>query len=298
VQADLTSGIHQTNDRRLPADYTGDILVWDIDKTYLDTRFSSLRGLMAIPFEFAVDKRAIPGAAPLLRALRRGPGKASMLVPLYFISGSPPQLRSVIERKMTLDGVEFDGITFKDQWGLLKKGKVRAIKAQVGYKLKALLLYRRELPDRARWLLFGDDVEDDAAAFVLFGRIAAGLRGTMLRDALEQNRVSEEDIARIDELAETLPIAERDPVERIFIHLERKTEPSAFPDPRIAPTRSFLQTALVLSAMGRISGEAVSTVAKDMRLRHVPEAEIASHLGDAIARLGITQELASPARRS
>jgi hypothetical protein len=79
----------RSNDRRLPPDYTGDVLLWDIDKTYLDTHFSSWRGLLAIPFDMAVDKRAVPGAVPLLRALRRGPGERSVLVPLYFVSGSP-----------------------------------------------------------------------------------------------------------------------------------------------------------------------------------------------------------------
>src|SRR5437868_8900070 len=97
--------IQRSNERRLTAEYRGDILLWDIDKTYLDTRFSSMRGLLAIPFEFAIDKRTIPGAAVLLRALRRGSGEESALVPLYFISGSPPQLRRVVERKMLLDGV-------------------------------------------------------------------------------------------------------------------------------------------------------------------------------------------------
>src|SRR5688572_7492402 len=123
--------IHQTNDRRLPPDYAGDVLLWDIDKTYLDTRFSSMRGLLSIPFEFAIDKRSLPGAAVLLRALRRGAGAESALVPLYFISGSPPQLRRVVERKMVLDGVDYDGITFKDQLGLLLARRPGLIKAQL-----------------------------------------------------------------------------------------------------------------------------------------------------------------------
>jgi hypothetical protein len=298
ARASLTEDIHQTNDRRLPAGYTGDILVWDIDKTYLDTRFSSLRGLAAIPFEFAIDKRSIPGAAPLLRALRRGPGSKSALVPLYFISGSPPQLRSVIERKMMIDGVEFDGITFKDQLGLLLKGKVGAIRAQIGYKLKALLLYRREVPDGGRWLLFGDDVEYDAEAFTLFGRICAGLRGEMLSSALRERQVAEDDVAKIQELAETQPIAAKDPVERVFIHLEAGRDPASFTDPRIVPTRSFLQTALVLAGMGRISEEAIAAVAKDLRLRHVSEAEVIAHVDDAVARLSVSPALAKWVRQA
>ena len=135
--------IERTNDRKFAPEFSGDVFVWDIDKTYLDTHFSSFRGLLSIPLEFAIDKRAMPGAVPLLRALRRGPGEHSAVNPLYFVSGSPQQLRSVIERKMLLDGVDFDGITFKNQWGLVRAGRGREIKEQVGYKVAALLLYHR-----------------------------------------------------------------------------------------------------------------------------------------------------------
>ncbi|MBM4281799.1 MAG: hypothetical protein FJ137_13910 [Deltaproteobacteria bacterium] len=106
--------IRRTNDRRLPDGWVGGVMVGDIDKTYLDARFSSLRGLLAIPFEFAIDKRHVAGTVPLRRALRVGPDpQHPRLTPLYFVSGSPPGLRAVVERRMTLGGVQFDGITFR-----------------------------------------------------------------------------------------------------------------------------------------------------------------------------------------
>ncbi len=156
-------------DRVVDADFAGDVYVWDIDKTYLDTRFSSLRGLLAIPFELAVDKNNVAGTVPVLRALRAGPDpKEPRFAPLYFVSGSPPHLRDVVEKKMILDGVQFDGITFKDQLGLLLSGRPSAITEQVGYKLNALLTLRRQLPPprpagepTVRFSLFGDDVEKD-----------------------------------------------------------------------------------------------------------------------------------------
>ncbi len=175
-----TSFLSQTNDRTLPATFAGDVLIWDIDKTYLDTQFSSWRGLLRIPLELAVDKRSIPGSVPLLRALRHGGLVEPSIVPPYFIRGSPVQLRNTIERKMTLDGVDYDGITFKDQWGLVRAGRPGDIKAQVGYKLKALLAYKRRIPDGARFLMFGDDVESDAEVFLLFGEVCAGLRANAL----------------------------------------------------------------------------------------------------------------------
>src|SRR5689334_25293938 len=100
--------LQRSNHRHLAADYAGDVLLWDIDKTYLDTRFSSARGLLAIPFEFAIDKRALPGTVALLRALRRGPHEESGVVPVYFVFGSAPQLRSVVGRKVALDAVGLD----------------------------------------------------------------------------------------------------------------------------------------------------------------------------------------------
>lgn len=280
--------LERTNDRKLPDDYQGDVLVWDIDKTYLDTRFSSWRGLLSIPLEFAIDKRAIPGAVPLIRALRRGAQVENALVPLYFVSGSPRELRPVIERKMTLDGVEFDGITFKDQLGLALSGKPGLIKAQVGYKLTALLLYLRETPRSARWLLFGDDVEQDAAAFLLFGEVAAGLRGSALEERLRESRVSAREVETIVDLAATIP-ASVDPVERIFIHVvSGRAGPAG---PRITSSRSFLTLAMVAAAMNRIRPEDVAAVAADLRQRSVPEAEIAAAAAEARSEHGVPEDL-------
>jgi hypothetical protein len=286
----LLADLERTNDRVLPADYAGDVLIWDIDKTYLDTRFSSWRGLLTIPVELAVDKRTIPGAVPLLRGLRRGVGARSHLVPLYFVSGSPPQLRGIIQRKMDIDGVEYDGITFKDQLGLVAQGRFRAVKAQVGYKLRALLLLALELPPATRWWMFGDDVESDATVFALAGEVLDGLKGATLDKRLIALGVEAVDRARILPLAELARFG-RDPVERIFIHLENGTDPAKLQGPRVTPTRSFLQTALVLARLGRVEADVITAVARDLRQRHVTELAIAQDLDDAAVRLGVPAEL-------
>ncbi|MCB9650837.1 MAG: hypothetical protein H6730_30240 [Deltaproteobacteria bacterium] len=292
---DLGRFIQQSNDRHLPDDYDGPILLWDIDKTYLDTRFSSFRGLISIPLELAVDKQAVPGAVPLLRALRRGPGPQSALTPLYFVSGSPPQLRKVIQTKMTLDGVQYDGITFKDQMGLLMARRPKDIKRQVGYKLTALLGYRRRVPARAQWLMFGDDVENDAEAFLLFGQVVAGLRGPRLEDRLQAAHVHDEDRAIIHELVASLPEGP-DPVSRVFILLANKTDPERFTDPRVMACRSYLQTSLVLAMEGRITPDTVPMVARGLRRNRVPEQTIAEELRDAERRLHVPRSLTELAR--
>lgn len=253
--------VQRSNDRAFPSEWQGDIFVWDIDKTYLDTRFSSLRGLLGIPFEFAVDKRAVPGTVPLLRALRHGPGEESALAPLYFVSGSPRELRRVVERKMTLDDVQFDGIAFKDQLALLRAGRPQSLLEQVGYKLQALLLYRRDHPRDARYVLFGDDVERDLEVFLLFGEICAGLRGAALRARLAAWGVHRADIEACSSLADALP-AEPDPVRHIFIHQVRSAQ-KACADERVHTAPDFLTHAQTLAALGMIRSDHVAAVAED-----------------------------------
>lgn len=290
-----TSFLHQSNDRTLPAAYAGDVLIWDIDKTYLDTQFSSLRGLLRIPLELAVDKKSIRGSVPLLRALRHGGGVEPAVVPLYFISGSPVQLRDTVERKMTLDGVDYDGITFKDQWGLVRAGRPRGVKEQVGYKLKALLAYQQRIPNQARFLLFGDDVESDAEVFLLFGEVCAGLRDNALTSRLEGSGVHKTDIAEIEALTGALPVID-DPVDRVFIHLTDDSDPTSFSDPRVVAAQSYIQSALVLAEMGRIQPPAIASVAKDLRRRGSPEYLIEHHVDDAVRRFGVSRELSAFAR--
>jgi hypothetical protein len=288
--------IERSNDRKFSPDFAGDLFVWDIDKTYLDTHFSSFRGLLSIPLEFAIDKRAMPGAVPLLRALRRGPGENSAVNPLYFVSGSPPQMRKVIQRKMLLDGVDFDGITFKDQWGLVRANRAKEIKEQVGYKVAALLLYQQEMPTSVKWFFFGDDVEADAHAFLLFGEVMAGLRGEALEEKLKSFGVSKPRIQNIREFSDPLPVIE-DPVQSVFIQLVRGADPSSFTDPRVVPSRSFLQSALFLAKLNKIRIQDVAAVADDLRRRLVAEAVITLQLEDARHRLKIPEELLHAARR-
>ncbi len=280
--------IRRTNDRRYPDDWSGDVMVWDIDKTYLDTRFSSLRGLLAIPFEFAIDKRHVAGTVPLLRALRTGPDPSQpRLTPLYFVSGSPPGLRAVVERRMTLDGVQFDGISFKDQLALLRAGRPAAIKEQVGYKLCALLLLRRELPAASRFFLFGDDVERDPEVFLLFGDVCAGLRQGALRARMQALGARTPEIEAAVELASPLPV-EPDPVERVFVHsVTGRLVGRVDVDPRLVATRASLQAALVLRQLGRVEAHVPARVAADLVNHGFNDRDIAALCADATTRLGV-----------
>ncbi len=255
--------LDRTQERIFPPDFSGRIYVWDIDKTYLASDIDSLRGLLAIPLEFAVDKRNVAGTPALLRALRRGTADEGLTDanPIYFVSASPPQLRSVIERKMLLDGVEYDGITFKDQLWLARRAKFGKLREQIGYKLSALLLNRMELPADCVETLFGDDSEADGLIYSMYADIVAGrLRGEQLQRTLLKRGVRAEDAAYVRDLADEVPA--REMVGRVYINLENKSDPSRFADfgPSLVPCWDTFQMALSLYEDGHLLAPSVGDV--------------------------------------
>jgi hypothetical protein len=284
--------LYYDDQRTLPEGFAGDVFVWDIDKTYLATRFSSLGGLARIPFEFAVDKKAIPGMPEVLRGLRRGPGAEPACAPLYFVSASPPFLRKVVEKKMLLDGVEFDGIIFKDWVGTVLQLRPGRLKEQVGFKLAALLTGRQRRP-LCREFLFGDDVERDAEAFDLYARFLDGALGAGgLEDEMQQRGVPAEDRKLIHQLAAPLP-AQRGRVGRVFIHLERGLAPESFAAlaPRVVPVKGAYQLALALLGEGLLRPDAVRAARAAVQKRRRPRnGTLEEQEADALARELLTRD--------
>ena len=278
--------LDRSDQRLIDPAWTGPIITWDIDKTYLRTQLDSLWSMLRIPVELAVDKQAIPGTVPLLKGLRRGPGPGYRTTPLYFVSASPPQLRRVIERKMLLDGVEFDGITFKDWAGVLRAGHPSKLKNHVGYKLAALLLNRRAHPVGARELLFGDDSETDAVIYWTYAAVLRGdLRGEGLQEHLAAHGVAPEDAAYVARLASDLP--SRDSVERAFIHLETGRAPEAFAawGPLVVPTRNALQAAALLRLAGHADDRTLDAVARSLMADEgLDPGDLTASLGDLVSR--------------
>jgi hypothetical protein len=226
----------RSNDRKLEG-YTGPIYLWDIDNTYLMTEWSSVRDLLRIRFETAVDKRPVSGAPELLQALRRGATAQGERRPIYFVSASPETMRPVLEKRMLLDGVEQDGATFRDLWthGI---PHLRHLRDVYGYKIAALLLYRLENAKEARETLFGDDREHDPEVYVLYARICSGaMRGKSLEEVLGARNVRRPDITYISKLASELP--EYDPVERIIIRRVKAVERSPGDEPTEVKSSPF-----------------------------------------------------------
>lgn len=240
---------------------------WDLDKTYLDTDIHSVRGLIRSALESAAQKRNVPGAPALLRALLRFDPHARVTV----VSGSPTQMRAVLTEKLSLDGVRVDDLVLKDNLGNLRRGRVRAVTNQIGYKLPALLRQRAADGPGARETLFGDDAEVDALVYTLYADAVAG-RLSPLDLAHHMGRGGAYDDGITAAVASLEKIPRGDAVDDIFIVLDRGTPPKAFErlGRRVVPVYAWLQAALVLGARGRLSAaltaDVVRAAAADGRL--------------------------------
>ncbi len=255
---------------------------WDLDKTYLATDFDSVRGLIRSALEPAEAKRNVPGSAALLRALSSRPGCR-----VVFISGSPTQLREVLERKLELDGVRFDELHLKDNLGNLRRGRLRAIRGQFGYKLPALLRGRIGLGRGVTETHFGDDAEIDALVYSVFADAVAGRL-----DAGDVSRILEASGAYPDRIDEALgllaQVSTAEVVDRVFIHLDRGMPPARFRPlgTRVIPVHSWLQAALVLYGAEQLDERGVLAVLKEVtRAEHLDANRIGNLVQD-IARRG------------
>lgn len=237
---------------------------WDLDKTYLRTEFDTVRDLLRTAFESASQKRTVPGAAALLREIR-----ATEPLGIYIVSGSPEQLRRVLEAKLRLDGIRWESFTLKPQLSNILRGKFRFIKDQVGYKLSVLLETRAAMADEIDEFMFGDDAEADAFIYSIYSDLCAGrVSPDVLAQVLERAGVYEDDLPRIVRLAGAAP--RHDGGRRIFIHLDRVSAPTFFEafGRRVVPFYNYLQPALVLLEEGAIGPDGVLRVAAELVLSH------------------------------
>jgi hypothetical protein len=247
---------------------------WDLDKTYLRTEFDTLRDLLMRAFEGAKDKHTVPGASALLREIR-----ATQPAGLYILSGSPEQMRRVLEAKLRLDGVTWDSLTLKPSLKNLLRGHFKFLRDQVGFKLNALLSSREALAAHTDEILFGDDAETDAFVYSLYADLCAGRVGSdVLQQVLERAAVRAEEVPELIRLAARLP--RRDHCQRIFIHLDRISSLDPFGEygMRVCPFYNYFQPAVVLVEMSAIDAKAALRVAAELVIDQAfsPEALLAS----------------------
>ncbi len=260
---------------------------WDLDKTYLRTEFDSLADLARSAIENAADKQAYPGATALLRALRQDGNR------ICIVSGSPTQMRQVLAAKLALDGVDYDEFVLKNNLKNILRGRFRSLRAQIPYKLPAMLQSRIGAAADAE-TLFGDDAEADAIIYCLYADLLAE-RVTIqdLERVLTASRAYDDDAQRILDLARRVP--KHDAVQRLFIHLDRRSAPLGFRHygPRLVPVFNYFQAALVLYGDHVLSARQVIFVALEMLdSKQYELGHLATSLQDVIRRGRITRETA------
>ncbi len=248
---------------------------WDLDKTYLSTDFDSLKGLFRAALEKAQDKVAYPGARALLRELC-----ATAPQGLYILSGSPQQMRKVIEEKLALDGIQWDGLVLKPSLNRLLRGRFRFLRDQVSYKLAALLASRSTFREAYDEVMFGDDAEADAFVYSLYCDLCSGrIDLELLAEVLELARAYDDDAAALLESARGVPKVEVG--QRIFIHLERLEPSAVFAQfgPRVFAFHNYFQPAVVLIEDGLLAADAALRVGVDLVRAHAfsPDALGASY---------------------
>lgn len=236
------------------------IFRWDLDKTYLVTDFDSIAGLVRSATEPASAKLAVPGAPSLLRALSADDDSL-----IYFVSGSPTQMRDVLEEKLRIDGIRFERLTLKDNLSNLRRGRVRAIRGQFGYKLPQLLRDRIGVVRGTRETLFGDDAEVDAIVYCAYADAISGRLEPVALTRVMQSAGAYPD--EVDAALESLAQIPNSPLaERIFIRLERRRPVTDFAPlgTRVFPVHSWWQAAVVLVADGDLPPDEAVAVAHDV----------------------------------
>ena len=258
-------------------------LRWDLNKTYLRTDFDSVKDLIKTYRQKAEDKVAVVGARALMQALLDPHERHQRRV--TFISGSPTQMRTVLTRKLRLDGIEPDIFILKPNLSNILSGRVRSIRGQVGYKLGALLRTHVGAVD-LRELLFGDDAEQDAFIYSLYADILAGhVDAVQFASILAACKLYRSEVDEVMSLHERL-FASGDAVRRIFIHLEARSPLDRFAPygARVVPVYNYLQAALVLHQGEVLRARDIVAVLEAMSLAGYTPERLANSVQDLVRR--------------
>ena len=258
-------------------------LRWDLDKTYLQTNFDSVKDLVKTFWQKPEDKATVAGAQALLQSLMDPADRINRRV--TFISGSPRQMRKVLMRKLCLDGVEPDMFILKPNLENLLRGRFRALRGQVGYKLKALLLSHmaQETVDE---YLFGDDAEQDSFIYSLYGDILAGrVDAVRMAAILSTCKVYRHDVDEI--MAYHAQLAgSGEFVRRIFIHLDRRSPLDRFAPygARVVAIYNYFQCAVLLFDAGLLASRGLLAVLAAMAGAGYTPERVANSVQDLMRR--------------
>ena len=260
-----------------------EIYVWDLDKTYLDTKIEDLKSLIKIFIEKGSKRKNIPGTAFLLKALQE---KWISSQALYFISASPPQIEAKIREKLISDQVKVSGFFFKDNLKNVHPKRFQRLTRQIGYKLHALLQLRLRLAADVQQILWGDDSESDAVVYSLYSDLCAGrFKKESLEKVLRHFKVggAQRDLI----LNMQKEIKPHDPVEKIYINLEDDTDAEYYLKfgRRMVATYNTLQVAFDLFQDRKMSLHAVVSLAQHLiKNFQFTREQISNSLDDLVRR--------------
>ena len=273
-----------------------EIYVWDLDKTYLDTRWHTLGDIWRTLFEKSFQKKNIPGTSILVSCLKEnwktGSGAKGMDFPIFFITASPPQMEESIREKMEIDKILPQGIFFKDNLKNIYPNRWRYFNRQVGYKIQALMQLRIRFKKEITQVLWGDDGEMDATIYSLYSDICSHRRkdGELLR-LLKHFNVNKEQIEMIFDLQNQC--LTHDPVEKVYINLALDTDPEYYLKfgRRILPIYNSFQTSLDLFQDGRLGEAHILKVAHDLMVNYgFTTDQLQNSLDDLVRRRVLARE--------
>lgn len=247
---------------------SGEVYVWDLDKTYLDTKWHSLSDIIQSAFEKPYQKRNVPGSSALVKALMEHVKLKRSLdrLPIFFITASPPQIEEQIREKLKFDHIDPLGIFCKDNLKNLKPKRWRRLTQQIGYKLQSLLQLRTLLGQDVSQVFWGDDSESDAVIYSLYSDVCSRRYDQQeMQSILNHFQVTDVQVDTIFQLQEQIPVS--DPVEKVYINLAVDTDSEYYLQfgRRTVPTRNYYQVALDLFQDGRLSKEHVIKVGMDLK---------------------------------
>jgi hypothetical protein len=272
----------------VPSDSPRFITRWDLDKTYLRSRFDTLSDLLSSALEGVEEKRTVPGATAVLRELSAAGGR------VHVLSGSPRQMRSKLGEKLRRDGVTWDELTLKPNLSNLLRLRFDALRDQLGYKLPELLEARARDQTRfgreslVREVLVGDDSESDAFVYSLYADLCSGNLGARelarILDAGETRpAISARCQAALTELRGGIAV-----IDCVLIHLDQQTPPSLFQNygSRVVPFYNYLQASLVLLERGFLDAPSTLRIALEFHEIHGFSADAMARSYQDLARRG------------
>jgi hypothetical protein len=175
-------------------------------------------------------------------------------------------MRSVLEKKLRSDGIAWHEFELKPQWQNFRRGRFKAIRDQVGYKLPLLLASRANLGSDVAETLFGDDAEADTFIYCLYADVVAGRvdAPSLVRLMRAMSAYPDAIESCLDAMVRLQPA---DAVERIFIHLDERTPPAWFAPfgDLVIPVFNYFQAALVLFTQGHMDAAGVLRVTRAFR---------------------------------